>query len=179
MVEERWRQEAFHQRMPMFSSFVSVSPWDSVLKAAATDAPFWEKELKEPALLYSVGHGRAEPSWVEKQQPLPDAGGLSHRAAKRKREAQRKQEAQQQQSQQRQPQTGGKGNGKAGHPRKNKTGDFTTTRDGSQICFAWGKAHDGCKSPCPDKRAHVCQHCLQPHRSIGCTAQGGGGKPHM
>ena len=178
MVEERRRQEVFHQRMPQFSSFVALSPWDSVLKAAATDTAFWEKELKEPALLYTVGHGRAEPSWVEKQQPLPEAAGLSNRAAKRKRDADRKSEAQKQQNQPRQPEKGGKGNGKTGHPRKNKVGDYLTTRDGSQICFAWGRAHDGCKTPCPEKRAHVCQRCLQPHRTISCTAQGGG-KPHM
>jgi len=186
MIDERRRQEAFHQRLPAISSFIATAPWDSVIKAAAVDAPFWEKELKEPALLYTLGHGKSEPSWVEKQPPQHgDAEpGSSRRAAKRKRELERKQNQQQQQQQQppqkqQQQAKGGKGDGKGPHPRKGKEGRYSTTRDGSQICYAWNSAEGGCTNPCPSNRAHVCQRCLQPHRLINCHQGGGGGnKPH-
>ena len=167
--------------MPALSSYVALTPWDSVLKIAATDPVFWARELQEPALHYSLGHGRSEPSFVEKQPPQQGAEGLSKRAAKRKREdARRAADATpppQVQQRPQHPSKGSKGDGK-GHPRKGKRGGYTTTRDGSQICFTWNAAQDGCKSPCPNNRAHVCTKCLQSHRACGCN-QGGGGKPHM
>ena len=54
--------------MPALSAFLPIAHWDSVLKAAA-DGPFWDRELKEPALLFTVGLGKnaaLEPSWVER-----------------------------------------------------------------------------------------------------------------
>ena len=183
MVDERRRQEVFHQRMPAISSYVATAPWDSVIKAAATDGPFWEKELKEPALLYTLGHGKSEPSWVERQQPQQGSESASRRAAKRKRQSEQKQGQQQQSTARQQPQQqskGSKGDGKGPHPRKGKDGRFITTRDGSQVCFGWNNAEGGCSVPCPANRAHVCQRCLQPHRSINCPqGSGGSAKPHM
>jgi hypothetical protein len=157
-----------------------LAPWDSVLKAAATDTSFWEKE---PAILYTVGHGRSEPSWVEKQQPQQVSESGSKRVAKRKRALERKQDQQPQQpppKQQQQQAKGSKGDGKGAHPRKGRDGRYMTTRDGSQICYAWNNTEGGCSVPCPANRAHVCQRCLQPHRSISCPqGSGGSAKPHM
>ena len=189
MVDERRRQEAFHQRVPQLSSFMVLAPWDSVIKAAATHAEFWERELKEPAIIYSLGHGKTEPSFVERQPQQLQTEGTSKRALKRKRELANFAARQQQQhppEKQQQPhrpqQPKGKGNGKGQHPRKDKAGLYISTRDGSQICYSWTQGHDGCKAPCPNGRAHVCQRCLGSHRTVSCSEGGGssGNKaPHM
>jgi len=150
-----------------------------VLKVAGTDPEFWDRELKEPALLYSLGHGRVEPSHVERQPEV--AAGLGKKALKRKRQ----QEAAARTPPLRPPLhaglRGGKGKGKEGHPRKTRGGSYLTSRDGTHVCFAWNRERGGCKTgACPDRRAHVCEHCLQPHRGIDCNNGGGGkGQPHM
>eukprot|EP00971_Amphidinium_carterae_P115718 2291868-Amphidinium_carterae.1 len=40
---------------------------------------------------------------------------------------------------------------------------------GKQICYAWNRNTNGCSSICPTGRLHVCEYCLQNHRSIECT----------
>jgi hypothetical protein len=63
-TEERRRQEGFHAAHPGLSGFDLSMPWNSVIKASAVDVEFWDRELKESALLYTVGHGRTHPSHV-------------------------------------------------------------------------------------------------------------------
>ena len=76
VIEERRRQESFHSAHPNMSVFDVTMPWNSVLKAAASDAEFWDRELREPAMLYMVGHGRAFPSHVERlPEQLTDGSG--------------------------------------------------------------------------------------------------------
>ena len=60
-------------------------PWNSVLKAAASDSEFWDRELKEPAMLYMVGHGRTFPSHVERLPEPPSDGTAQASGRKRKR----------------------------------------------------------------------------------------------
>ena len=58
------------------------------------------------------------------------------------------------------------------HPMKDRRGRFITTRDGQQICYAFSGGERGeCPEPCKNKRAHVCQKCLQPHRTAACTKE--------
>ena len=159
-----------------------------MFKVAGTDADFWDRELKEPALLYSLGHGRLEPSHVERQQEQAGAG-LGKKALKRKR-------AQEAAAAKRHPpppppqhggqqKKGAKAKGKGAedwpHPRKGRGNTYLSTRDGSEVCFAWNRDPNGCsQGPCPHGRAHVCEKCLQPHRGCGCNHGGGGkGAPHM
>ena len=162
----------------MLSAFLPIAPWDSVLKAAA-DGPFWDRELKEPALLFTVGLGKnaaLEPSWVERQVP-EEASAAEGSGGKRKRNRKRKpDEGRKPQQAQPQAKSKGKGKGKDDHPRKGKDGDYIITRDGSQICFAWNGSATGCGKTCSNNRAHVCRKRLQPHRSINCG--GGGERPH-
>ena len=43
------------------------------------------------------------------------------------------------------------------------------TAAGTEICYKYAK--DGaCAEPCPQKRAHVCERCLQRHRTSECKA---------
>ena len=66
------------------------------------------------------------------------------------------------------------------HP-KSQNGKYITSRDGVEICFTFAKnGPDACPEPCRNKRAHLCQFCLGPHRNEECSRankQGkGGGK---
>jgi len=49
------------------------------------DTEFWDRELKEPALLYAMGRGRNHPSFVHQQSEVPAQGD---RGGKRKRQQQ-------------------------------------------------------------------------------------------
>ena len=120
-----------------------------------------------------------EPSHVERQPEV--APGMGKRALKRKRLQEAASRAPPLRQEQQAGPRGGKGKGKEGHPRKARTGSYLTTRDGMQICFAWNRERDSCKTgACPDRRAHVCEQCLQPHRGLDCNNGGGGkGQPHM
>ena len=148
------------------------------VRAATADGPFWDRELKEPALLFTVGQAEAglEPSWVERQ--LPEHGsayeGTGRGNKKRKRGGLPKSMATPAPPQ---PKSKGKGKGKDDHPRKGKDGLYATARDGSQICFAWNAGKDACAKTCPQNRAHVCRQRLQPHRAVSCG--GGGDRPHL
>ena len=61
-----------------------------------------------------------------------------------------------------------------GHPRKR--GQFyTTSREGVEICYSFAKGNrDACPEPCHANRAHICQHCLGPHRNSECQRANGG-----
>jgi hypothetical protein len=77
IIEERRRQESFHAAYPSMSVFDVAMPWNSVFKSAGSDSEFWERELKEPAMLYMVGHGRAFPSHVERLPERPSEGAAA------------------------------------------------------------------------------------------------------
>ena len=67
------------------SDFDVALPWNSVLKSSAMDSEFWDRELKEPAMLYMVGHGRNFPSHVERMPELRQDGRDQGAGRKRKR----------------------------------------------------------------------------------------------
>ena len=54
-----------------------------------------------------------------------------------------------------------------GRPKKQGQLHFKTAA-GKEICFAYAKGR-GCKEPCPQKRAHVCEKCLQQHPTADCS----------
>ena len=173
LIEERRKQELFHAAHPTMSALEPSMPWNSVLKAAAGDTEFWDRELKEPALLYAMGRGRNHPSFVHQQTEVPAQGD---RGGKRKRH-QQQQRQEHQEPQQKGKKGSGKGGGKDGgkHPRKSKDGKYTTDRHGRQLCFAWCRSADGCTNgQCPSGRSHVCEQCLQPHRTIAHKGGEGG-----
>ena len=43
---------------------------------------------------------------------------------------------------------------------------------GTEICFSWNRSSSGCAQgqQCPQKRLHVCEWCLGPHRAVDCTS---------
>ena len=63
---------------------------------------------------------------------------------------------------------GGSASSTGDHPKKDQQGRFVTTREGTQICYKFQMGRDSCDSTCPNGRAHVCQKCLNPHRTAEC-----------
>jgi hypothetical protein len=47
-------------------------------------------------------------------------------------------------------------------------GRYFTSSNGTQICFSYSRCKDGCKKICSFNRAHVCEFCRQPHRTVDC-----------
>ena len=67
--------------------------------------------------------------------------------------------------------------GQKAHPKKDRAGLYITTTEGREVCYRFAKGGESaCPSPCAAKRAHVCQHCLQPHSNADCRPGKGGGR---
>lgn len=155
-VAERRRQEAAHATNPSVSTYDPGMPWDSVIRASAKAADFWDVELKEPALVYMLGSGRdsnvrrALPNSAEEQEA---AGGTQKWGGRKPRAGIDK-----------------KGGGKGGGGGKRRAdGRYLTARNGKEICFTWARNENGCAAAqCPNGRMHICEWCRQPHRSIHC-----------
>ena len=141
------RQSQFHDTNPELSAFVPSRPWNSVIRASANDRDFWKEELED-----KVSDVRNVRRVVEKA-----AGGGKDRSRSRRREG-TKQE---------------RGRDGGPHPQRGPDGRHRTTATGSQICFAYNRAPDGCATVCPTNRKHVCEFCLEPHRSIECPRHPG------
>ena len=60
----------------------------------------------------------------------------------------------------------GKDMGGGGLGSKGSDGKFSRDLAGVQICWSWARKAGGCSDPCPAKRAHVCEICRGPHRSV-------------
>ena len=141
------RQSQFHDTNPELSAFVPSRPWNSVIRASANDRDFWKEELED-----KVADVRNVRRVVEKA-----TSGGKDRSRSRRREGTKQERGRQ----------GGT------HPQRGPDGRHRTTATGSQICFAFNRAPDGCAAVCPSNRAHVCEFCLEPHRSIECPRHPG------
>ena len=51
--------------------------------------------------------------------------------------------------------------------------DIEPQPTGTQVCFAYNRAKEGCAVVCPSSRAHVCEFCLEPHRTVECPRNPG------
>lgn len=186
-VDEKRVQEQFHTQFPQLSAFDPAMPWNTVIKKAAGDAEFWDKELDKPALLYMLGRGRTHPSTVERAPPAA-AGEPATKRRKRQHGSNGGGTGAgpgsghpgggsgHAEPRQRPGREANKGNGKGPHPRTNRSGRYFTDRSGGEICFTWNRKADGCSDAgCPQRRSHVCERCLQPHRAVHCPR---GAPPH-
>ena len=179
-AEDRCRAEHFPRLARKLASEKGVQPtWSEVFVAASVDDRYWDAEVRRPALGFMARGKRqwsqtdmAERQFVDKvydnSKGNQGTGDYkSKRALKKEKFLQRTKEfkeAARNAGKHQQVQT--KGGGKGGHPRKDASGKFTTTREGKEICFTWaGSTSDQRPDPCCKGRAHVCQHCLQPHRN--------------
>ena len=178
-AEDRCRAEHFPRLARRLAAATGTAPtWSAVFIAAAEDDRYWSTEVRNPALGFLArgrrsgppadpGSARDPPS--RRQQDQPVTKKQRQRAGRDGSKTGWKREY----APPPPPHAGGKGGGKnkgeGAHPRKDKKGLFVTTREGQDICFTWAKGErDGCAEPCQRQRAHVCQHCLQPHRNAAC-----------
>jgi hypothetical protein len=170
-IAERRRQEAAHAANPALSTFDPQCPWNSVIRASALASDFWDTELKEPALLYTLGTGRPTPV----NRVLSDAAGTEPPWAgpgpgKRKKLGKGRGAG---------PPRGGKDGGKDGGGKgfqdnqQHADGRFRKGRTGASFCYNWCHDANGCSLLCPAQRLHMCEFCRQPHRTIHCVKKPG------
>eukprot|EP00971_Amphidinium_carterae_P053588 1055630-Amphidinium_carterae.1 len=60
-----------------------------------------------------------------------------------------------------------------GRDQKRPDGRYFRNADGNEICFNWSRSPNGCGEPCVAARAHICEWCRKPHRSIECPSKPG------
>jgi len=185
------------RRKMMATNGGAAVPWSVVLVAAADDTRYWDREVRRPAMLYLArGKKGGEPTAAYEEDPTgitakvkaqlqsgahdppPVADPTSPKKRKRTA-AQRK--AKLTVTTYGAPPGGGGGQNatqsqNGGHP-KSQAGKYITSREGIEICFTFAKnARDACPEPCRNKRAHLCQICLGPHRNEECDRSNNLGK---
>ena len=158
-------------------------PWIAVMSAAAEDDRYWDEQVRRPAIDFLArggSRGQKRPASEALEEPL-DTPPKSKRQKKRERkEAVAEAKKQLVKDWEASPKmskgdgkgkAAGKGKGKeqGEHPRRDSQGRYVTTREGTQICFGFQMGK--CKGPCQQQRAHVCQICLQGHRTSDCTTK--------
>jgi hypothetical protein len=145
-----------------------AAPWGTVIKASAEDRDWWYEHVNQPALLAARRAGGQAAGQAAGFLALGPPGNWAPPR----------------------PLPPGKGKGSKGKGVKDKRGKgaagnkvlqvkHTHNAAGTQICFAWGRAAQGCSTPCPNSRAHQCEFCLGPHRTIdpNCLSKPDGWTP--
>ena len=178
-AEDRCRGEHFarlkrdleekHQK-GLAPSFDPVRPWDEVFRTAARDREYWDRHVREPALLFRTSGKHKEQTGGT--GALTD-GARDTQPAKRTRPSQKerlKRKVAKLTSQNEgggpPARKGGKGGGKGrGHKRDGK-GRYLTDRQGRPICFGYNNGE--CQTTCPKDMAHICQVCLWAHPAKTC-----------
>ena len=183
-AEDRCRSEHIPRMARDIETETGVFPnWSDVFIKAALDDRYWDRHVRRPALVFLARNKRVPDNFEEDVPPIPSAHPAG-RPSKKQRKAEAKAKAAAAQAERVKltpyadlttakgtPKGNGKG-GKGPHPRKGP-GGFVTTREGAQVCFRFSRGQEGaCPSPCPDGRAHVCQKCLQPHRTGSESCRG-------
>jgi hypothetical protein len=124
-----------------------AAPWGDVIKTSAEDRGWWYEHVNQPALLSSRSYGGQTAAPVPALVLATPPGNWTPPPITKVKTPK------------------GKGKNKKGKA-KGKGGSYVSNAAGTQVCFAWGRAAHGCSTPCPNSRAHQCEHCLGPHRSI-------------
>ena len=185
-AEDRCRCEHFPRlrrkyeelaRRRLAPDFQDDTPWDFIFRAAARDREYWDKHVREPALLFRTSGAK------KREQPGGTGSGTDHTGdsdrlspKKKKRAKGQKERLKQQLAELRKEkeQSSDKQNGredwdkrdKGRGPKRDGRGRFLTDRQGKQICFAFNNGE--CKGVCPKNMVHVCQICLGTHPAKGC-----------
>ena len=149
---------------------------------------FWQEHVDKKALMFAarvqpasalsdIGMGplrEAAPGPTHRGRPretgpIESEGEGEEQRGRKRRKRQKKQPGGKGTEAEAQPKGAGRGRGKgnAGTP---KTGDGRFFRDeqGTQLCWVWNRSVSGCSEPCPAGRAHKCEWCRGPHRTVQC-----------
>jgi hypothetical protein len=185
-AEDRCRAEHFPRIVRRLEELTGTPPsWSDVFMAAADDDKYWDKEVRRPALRFLATKQLPSPpaafgpSFSKSNEVSGMDGGSSGKQSGRKGKNKRKgggykrkrsTSPSSEPAAKKDKKFGNGAHGGKDHPKKDPKGRFVTTREGVQICYSFaGGERGGCADPCPNKRAHVCQTCLQPHRNAVCT----------
>jgi hypothetical protein len=134
--------------------------WNRVLKTAAANTEFWDRELKEPATLYTrvqlprAASAEGGPRMVGHPSTPTAPGGTGQAAAKRgpKRKAKPM-----------------KGQANPSTEARCADGRYFRDRHGTDFFFTWNRADGACGGgACPAGCSHACEWRRQPHRAIAC-----------
>ncbi len=175
----------FHQGLE--PEFKVHAPWDWVFRHAAEDVNYWNRYVKEPALVFLATGGRRGHK-VDLTGPSTDrtggnsGGGGFETPVKRRKSTHDKlkqlraelaetksspsQGSQQAPSPPPSTKGGGKGAKKGKGGKRGKEAQFHVDRDGNEICYNYNNG--SCKRVCPAGRMHVCQICLGNHPRTQC-----------
>ena len=160
-------------------------PWDYVFEAAAADQGYWDRNVREPALIWwrenrarrlteeVEGTGNDSPKRDETGEP----GGNAKGKAKVKEEGETESPSMNEEvtANAEREREDRKRNAHIfdGVNTKDKWGRLMTNGVGARICFDFNNGL--CEEPCPKEMLHACQWCLGNHISRRCDRGGGGG----
>ena len=147
-------------------------PWDGVFREAARDRDYWDRTVREPAILFRTasgkrrdqtgGTGTATDLTEDKESPKKKKKNKSQKERLKKqlaKEREKKARGHSTSPPRRDPK------GERG-PKRDSKGRFLTDRSGKPICFAFNNGE--CKGVCSKNMAHVCQNCLGSHPAKEC-----------
>ena len=154
----------------LYANFNAAMPWDSVFEIAIASKDYWDREVREKAMLFLtrvrsqgalLSDGTAQ-DFVPGAPTHPGASGPPAGPKKKKG-------------------GGGSGPGRApprpppaSAPRPAKKSKTGPAQAGSgDVCRNWNGG--GCQEPCPNGRRHVCLICFGNHRASACDRKGAGG----
>ena len=164
------------ERRNLAPDFQDIAPWDFIFRAAARDREYWDKHVREPALLFRTS-GMKRKEQTGGTGSGTDHTGDSDKGNPKKKKAKGQKERLRQQlanlrkekdnlSDHRTDREDGDKRDKGRGPKRDGRGRFLTDRQGKQICFAFNNGE--CKGVCPKGMTHVCQNCLGTHPAKGC-----------
>ena len=171
-AEDRCRAEHFPRiKRQLESDYGRWVSWSEVFRAAALDNRYWDNEVRNPSLAF-LARGKT-PSATAAVQPGQTFPTMPLTKGQKKRLRQQ----QQQQSLEagsafKVAKRDASGTSQpvhiTDHPKKDKKGRYVSDAQGNEICFRYHNPKVGCKEPCPNNRAHLCQNCLGKHPNSDC-----------
>lgn len=166
--------EAQHGR-GMAPNFEPSRPWDEVFRSASRDRDYWDRHVREPALLFRTagkhkeqtgGTGTATDLTSDKPRARPKAK-RSQKERLKLQLARLKENKEDTATHSGDYNRGkGVGKGKDKGTKRDAQGRYVTDRQGKPICFAFNNGD--CKGVCPKNMLHICQICLGTHPAKAC-----------
>ena len=158
-----------------------ANPWQMVFRRAAADREYWDRHVREPALLYRTSGHRAKESrggtgTATDRTGEPKGEEEAKSPKKRKRKSQKERlRAKLRQANEEKEKAPAAGPDKGS--KRDRQGRFLVDRNNKPICFAYNNGN--CKGVCPKNMTHCCQLCLGSHPAKECKKppQNWGGVP--
>jgi len=147
-------------------SYKPNAPWDWVFRLCARDKVYWDRNVRDPALVYLAKGGGGRPVKRPGEDPLEEAVKKKSKKERTRDRREKEKEKDRDSEEPRKQKREAKGGGKGSHPRKDNKGRFVSNREGTQICFKYNM--QTCEQVCPNGRAHACQGCLGQHPHKEC-----------